>query len=244
MAKNNKDEGFLSSNTVIYVLLGLLVVGAYFLGVYKTKYESMSGDGTAQVQEKKNSPAPEGKKTELSDSDWQKLQENPAEAIGDPEAPVMMVEFTDYQCPFCKRYFEQTYSKVKSEYVDSGQVYYIIRDLPLSIHDNAEAAAAAARCAGQEGEYVAMHDMLFANQSEWEGLSDPTETFVQYGREIGVETASCLESQEVQQAVQDDLQLARSVGATGTPTFFINGQVLVGAQPFSSFQDVIEGQLE
>lgn len=239
-----KNEGFLESNNniVVYTLLVLLVVGAYFLGVYKTKYDNLSG-GTAKVEDSKQAPTEE-KKSELSESDWDKLQEDPAATMGDPNAPVVMVEFTDYQCPYCEKYVSQSFPGIKEKYIDTGKVYYIIRDLPLGFHQNAEKAAVAARCAGKEDKYSEMHDLLFEGQSDWEKMSDPTETFVEYGKEIGVDVASCLSDDSIAKAVKDDSKLAQSVGATGTPTFFINGKVLIGAQPLSSFEGMIEAELK
>lgn len=229
-----------------YLLVALLIVGAYFLGVYKTKADLFSaGSGTtAQGGTAAQGDALPEAPTQLPDDDWQKLLVDPAYAFGEDNAPVTIVEFTDYQCPFCQRAFQQTYPQLVSDYVDSGKARYLIRDLPLTgLHPNAEDAAVAARCAGKEGKYLEMHDMLFENQQAWEGLSDAAATFAQYGDSLGINIRSCQNDTSVLDAVQADEQLAASLGATGTPTFFINGQLLVGAQPYASFQQVIEEQL-
>ena len=95
-----------------------------------------------------------------------------AAELGDPSAPVRIVEFTDYQCPFCYRHFLETMPQIIAELVESGRVYYQIKDLPLEqLHPNARVAAAAARCGGDQGDYWAMHDALFDNQSEWAPLA-------------------------------------------------------------------------
>jgi protein-disulfide isomerase len=156
------------------------------------------------------------------------------------------VEFTDYQCPFCKQAYETTYPQIMSEYVDVGKVRYLIRDLPLSFHPNAKPAALAARCAGDQGKYLEMHDTLFTNQEEWINLSDPGEEFKGYAQELGLsgEFASCYDEDRYGDVIDDDVALANSVGATGTPTFFINGKPLIGAQPYSAFQAAIEAELE
>lgn len=89
---------------------------------------------------------------------------------GDANAPVTIIEFTDYQCPFCSRHFEQTFGQIESEYIDTGKVKYVVRDFPLGFHPNAQKAAEAAECAGDQGRYWEMHDQLFSNQGEWSGL--------------------------------------------------------------------------
>lgn len=242
------SEGLLGKNSnqlVNYLMIGLLVVGAYFIGVYKTKADLLSGGGSpAQVaQVGGDAPTAPEAKSELTDDEWESVLVDPAYAMGDENAPVTLVEFTDYQCPFCKRYYDQTYAQLVSDYVDSGQVRYLVRDLPLSFHPNAEPAAVAARCAGQQGKYIEMHDLLFQNQDEWSTLSDATDTFVGYGNQIGVNISSCMNDESVVSAVREDATLASTVGATGTPTFIINGKILVGAQPTSSFVSLIEGEL-
>lgn len=234
-----------SSQLVNYLMIGLLVVGAYFIGVYKTKADLLSGGAQpAQVAEVGGDQptAPEAK-AELTDEEWQSILVDPAFAMGDENAPVTLVEYTDYQCPFCKRYYDQTYSQLISDYVDSGKVRYLVRDLPLSFHPNAEPAAVAARCAGQQGRYQEMHDLLFENQEEWAELSDATSTFVDYANQIGVNITACMSDESVVASVREDASLASNIGATGTPTFVVNGKILVGAQPTSSFVTLIEGEL-
>ncbi len=230
-------------NTAMVILL---VVGAYLLGTYKTKVEYLEkGVGLGAGVPTAQAPAVE-EKTVLSDDEWNKVLENPVYAKGEEGAKVTIVEFTDFQCPFCKRYVDETYDLILKNYVETGKARYLYRDLPLDFHVNAEAAAVAARCSVAGGKFDAMHAELFANQDAWGALPDPTETFVGYAVKVGLAQDSfrtCLGSAEIKSAVQADLALANQVGATGTPTFIINGQVLVGAQPYSSFEALIESQL-
>lgn len=234
-----------NSSLVNYLMIGLLVVGAYFIGVYKTKADILDrGGNPAQVaQVGGEQVAPPESKTSLTDDEWQSVLADPAFAVGDENAPVTIVEFTDYQCPFCKRYFDDTYSTLISQYVDTGNARYVMRDLPLSFHPNAEPAAVAARCAGRSGKYLEMHDLLFETQDEWSSLSDATDKFIEYGNDLGVDISSCMSDEDVIAAVRDDAALASTVGATGTPTFIINGEVLVGAQPTATFTNLIDGLL-
>jgi len=163
--------------------------------------------------------------------------------LGNPDAPVTIVEYTDYQCPFCLRHFQQTFPLLKANFIDTGQVRYVFKDLPLtSIHPQAFAAAEAARCAGEQEAYVAMHDLLFAKQSEWGGRSDAAGLFSQYAAQLELDTAQfdvCLSSGKYEAAITADLQEGLGFGVRGTPTFFINGNYLAGAQPYSVFEQII-----
>ncbi len=90
--------------------------------------------------------------------------------LGSANATITLIEFTDYQCPFCSRHYNQTYNQIKKDYIDTGKVKFYLRDFPLNFHPNAQKAAEAARCAGDQGKYWEMHDELFSKQSEWSGL--------------------------------------------------------------------------
>ena len=166
-----------------------------------------------------------------------------AYAIGSPDAPVTIVEFTDYQCPYCSRHFLQTYSQIKENFIDKGLVYYVFHDFPLtSIHPQAELAAEAARCAGDQNAYVEMHNALFANQGDWSGHSDAAALFAGYATDLGLDEtafAACLDSNTHQTKVYEEIDLGSSLGVNGTPAFFINGYFLNGAQPYSTFEEAI-----
>ncbi len=164
-------------------------------------------------------------------------------SIGDPNAPVTIVEYTDFQCPFCSRHFQETYPQIKENYVDEGLVLYVFKDFPLNnIHPQASLAAQAARCAGDQDAYSEMHDILFARQNEWSGKS-PVDIFAGYADELGLDSAAleqCLASETYADAVDADLQEGVQLGVTGTPAFFINGYSVSGAQPYSLFEQAIE----
>jgi len=165
---------------------------------------------------------------------------------GSDDATVTIVEFTDFECPFCERYYTDTYGQIISDYVDTGKVKYIYRDLPLPFHANAENAAVAVRCAAREGKFEEMHNMIFENQSSWAEEADANKTFVSYGTKLGIAAGtmqSCMSDESVLTEVQADNQLASTLGANGTPTFIVNGTLLVGAQPYAAFQAAIEAEL-
>lgn len=173
---------------------------------------------------------------------------------GNPNAPVTMVEFSDFQCPFCERFFTQTLPQIQQNYVDSGKVKLVYRDFPLeSIHPNAKAASIAAECADDQKMFWQYHDKLFGGQAQWASLSasDATNTFKQYATELGLNSEnfnSCLDSPKISDEIDQDLQNGSNYGVTGTPAFFIgndkDGYVMViGAKPFSAFQQAIDKEL-
>jgi len=173
--------------------------------------------------------------------------------IGDPDAPITIVEFSDFQCPFCLRFHEQTLPAIMENYVNTGKVNFVYRDLPLDFHPNANPASIAAECANEQGKFWEYHDVLFQNQAQWQGLGP--EDFVsnakQFATDIGLGSASfetCLSSSKTASKVSQDSRDAASYGATGTPTFFIGNEKdgfvkIVGAQPYSVFEAEIDSQL-
>lgn len=167
-----------------------------------------------------------------------------AYSIGAADAPVVIVEFTDFQCPFCSRHFLETFPQIKENYVDTGKVRYVFMDFPLSsIHPQAQAAAEAARCAGDQDAYLPMHDLLFARQGEWNGRQDAATIFRAFANELGLDASvfgACLEERTHEAAVLADLEQGAALGVDGTPAFFLNGNFLSGAQPYEIFQQTIE----
>ena len=173
---------------------------------------------------------------------------------GDVNAPVTMVEFSDFQCPFCSRFAEQTLPLIEENYVNTGKVKLVYLDLPLdNIHPNARFTHIAAECADEQGKFWEYHDMLFSAQRQWGNLSPDAldSQLKQYASALEMnpqEFESCLLSPEIANEVDDDLSQAAQHGATGTPTFFIgnadDGFIrVVGAQPYDVFQSIIDAQL-
>ena len=165
---------------------------------------------------------------------------------GEVDAPVTIVEFTDYECPFCGRHFQQTMPLIIQNYVDTGKVKYVVMDFPLtSIHPEAVGAAEAARCVGEQAGntgYFEMHDKLFGNQQL---LSDAS--YKKWAREItgvnGVQFDTCLDSGKYTEDVLADQAYGQTLGVQGTPASFVNGQLVSGAVPYSQFEALIEAEL-
>ena len=174
--------------------------------------------------------------------------------IGNPDAPITIIEFSDFQCPFCARFHVQTLPQILDEYVEQGKVKLVFRDFPIqSIHPNALPASAAAECANEQGKFKEMHDTLFEKQNEWNKLAtaDAISLFSTYASDIQMDQStfdSCLTSGKYIDEIKNDLDDGREYGVSGTPGFFIGnddvGYVeLKGAQPFESFKKVIDIQL-
>ena len=175
--------------------------------------------------------------------------------IGSPNAPITIIEFSDFQCPFCARFHIQTLPIIMDEYINEGKVKLVFRDFPIqSIHPNAVLASVAAECANEQEKFKEMHDILFERQKEWSNqeTGGAIELFNQYAREMELKQEqfeSCLTSAKYVEEIQKDLNDGRTYGITGTPGFFIgNDEIgfveLKGAQPFESFKKVIDSQLK
>lgn len=163
---------------------------------------------------------------------------------GDVNAPVVMVEFSDYECTICARFYTETLALIEKDYIDTGKVKLVYKDFPLSFNPNAQKAAEAARCVrvqlGDEG-YWKMHDLLFENQ---QSLSE--ENYKTWARSLkanGDKFDKCLDSGEFASAVQDDFLYGQQLGVSGIPGFFINGKIVRGAQPYSVFKQLIDAEL-
>ena len=160
---------------------------------------------------------------------------------GDINAPVTIIEFSDFECPFCGKYVAETYPQIVKDYVDTGKVRYVFRDFPLDFHPDAQKAAEAAECAGEQGMYWEMHDYLFANQ-DYLGIS----YLKGFAADLKLDTDKfdeCLDSGAMEEEVLADLLEGQSYGVSGTPGFFINGKLISGAQPYEVFVQEIEAAL-
>ena len=160
---------------------------------------------------------------------------------GDDNAPITIIEFSDFECPFCGRFYTQTLPQLEENYIKTGKAKLVFRDFPLSFHQNAQKASEAAECAKDQDKFWEYHDHLFVNQ---QSLSDSA--LKGYAKTLGLDTAKfdkCLDSGEKASEVQADFAAGSAAGVSGTPSFFINGVKLVGAQPFAAFQQIIDAEL-
>lgn len=170
--------------------------------------------------------------------------------LGNPNAPVAFVEFSDFQCPFCRRFYRETLSQIKERYIKTGKVKFVYRDFPISsIHDMAETYAEAGECAEDQGKFWPMHDKIFEEQGKRGSgtISGITASDVKrWARDIGLDGAAfdqCLDSGRHASEVAKDYQDGQALGVTGTPATFINGRLVVGAVPYAQFEGLIEQAL-
>ena len=170
--------------------------------------------------------------------------------LGNKDAKITIVEFSDFECPFCQRYVDDTSQKIYDAYIKTGKAKLYYRHYPLNeIHPNAQKAGEASECANDQGSFWEYHDVLFETQAAWSGLSGTTtiDHFVDLADQLGLDITqfrSCLDSDKYKKKVEDDTAAGSEAQVNGTPTFFINGQRLVGAQPFSAFQKLIDQELK
>lgn len=227
------------------------MVGAFAIGSMWTELKLLRQEKGQQAVKQETGGGETGEVVKVS------VDDDPV--LGDEKAPVTMIEFSDYECPFCKRHFDQTFGQLKEKYIETGKVKLVYRDLPLSFHDPmATKEAIAANCAREQGGdegYFLYHDEIFERTvSNGNGLNDQDlETIAGV---VGLnlsEFSICLKDKNQEAEVKKDVADAGKIGASGTPTFFIGksskngvieGEILVGAQPLSVFETVIDKYLE
>lgn len=158
--------------------------------------------------------------------------------IGDEDAPITIVEWSDYECPFCARFYNDAYQDIKENWIDTGKAKLVFRDFPLSFHANAQKAHEAAECAGDQDMYYDMHNLLFEN-----GVSGGVASFKTYAADLGLDQATfddCLDSGKHEAEVKKDMADGMKAGVQGTPGFIIEGQLISGAQPYAVFEQLLE----
>lgn len=235
---------------LVVVLLVLSVVNFYGTFRVANALNSLAGSAVAapSAGNEQAPPTPSGP-VDVS------LDDDPV--LGESNAKVTIVEFSDYQCPFCRKFWTETFGQLKSEYIDTGKVKFVYRDFPLEgLHPAANIAGQAAECVrslGGDAAYWQMHDKLFTEQNILDSGSpngQVTKT-VQFGapelkkwaQELGFDIGTCLDSGQFVKEVQADTAEGASYGVQGTPAFFVNGNLLSGAYPFAAFKQLIDQEL-
>jgi protein-disulfide isomerase len=169
--------------------------------------------------------------------------------LGDPKAKVTIIEFGDYQCPSCRMFWKETEPKLKKDYIDTGKVKLVFRDFPIvEIHPEAVVAAIAAQCAADQGRYWQFHDKVFREQDRRgeDVIRFKVADLKKWGKDVGVDTAGfdqCIDSTRYKDEVAKDHSDGADVGIRGTPSFFINGRFVGGAQPYPVFKKIIDEEL-
>jgi protein-disulfide isomerase len=167
-------------------------------------------------------------------------------SMGRTDAPVVIVEYTDYQCPFCNRFYTTTFNELKKQYIDTGKLRFISRDFPLEFHQHSLKAAEATRCAGEQDKFWQLKDALMLNYSR---MSPDLITSLAKDAKIDMSTfQACMDSGRYVSGIKEGIAAAGAIGINGTPSFVIGtvkgdrleGYLLVGAQPLSGFESLIK----
>lgn len=205
------------------IIAGALIAGAVF-------YTRQNPPAPAPAER----PAAAATAPALSDAIVKNLADDDP-FLGDPAAPVTVVEFGDFQCPFCGRFFQGAERQIIDEYVKTGKVKFVYRDFPLTaIHEEAQKSAEAAACAHEQGQFWKYHDLLFARQGE---LS--LKNYKAWAAEIHLNTAAfnqCLDSGKTAPEIAKDAADGEAAGVSGTPATFVNGRIVEGAVPFEDYR--------
>lgn len=245
MSKNNQKSVFelvknLKPNQLLYVLLLVLM---FFVGYLFSK---------VQYLEQKNTPTQLG--NNVAPQVPQAAQPTPGKVnvgtgdfppLGNKDAKVTIVEFADFQCPFCEKLYSDALASIKKDYVDTGKAKLYYRNWAF-LGQESVWAAEASECANEQGKFWEFHDYLFNHQGGENQGAFSKENLKGFAASLGLDTqqfSSCLDSDKYKNAVEKDLSDGKAAGVSGTPATFINGNVLVGAQPYSAFKDLIDKEL-
>jgi protein-disulfide isomerase len=167
-----------------------------------------------------------------------------ARVLGRRDAPVTIYEMSDFQCPFCRRHALETFPILKREYIETGKVRYVFINFPITeIHPNALPAAELGLCAARQHKFWPLHDLLFRTQNSWAPLSNPEAALLSLADSVGMNrqaTLACLADTTVAAAVEAEAVASVRTGANATPSFYIEGGLLVGAQPIEVFRPILD----
>jgi protein-disulfide isomerase len=165
--------------------------------------------------------------------------------LGDNNAKVLVVEFADYQCPFCEKFFTDSMPQIKKDYIDTGKIKFAFRDSAF-LGQESNDSANAARCANDQGKFWDFHDYLYTHQGAENSGAFSKDNLKSFGAAVGLNTSQfnqCIDSGKYATAVTNDTTAGKNLAVDGTPTVFINGTKLVGAQPYAVFKAAIDQEL-
>lgn len=165
---------------------------------------------------------------------------------GDPAAPIVMIDFSDFGCPYCGNHSRQTLPELDREFISTGKVFYKYVPLVMGSFPNGDTGAQAAECAAEEGKFWPMHDRLYEGQTEWRKNDNPTPVYQRYARELGLDAtrfAACLADGRTDGRTKRASAVAQRLGIRATPTFTIDGEGIEGALPLDIFQEFLRMKL-
>lgn len=224
------------------VLMGLLLVASFLLGMLFTKVQYLQGgsalpSGATAGQQGAQVTTTPGKPVDVS------VGNLPVQ--GNKDAKVKVIEFADFQCPFCEQWFKTVESQLVTDYVKTGKIAFYWRDYPF-LGQESNYAASAARCANEQGKFWDFHDYLYNNQGQENSGAFSKDNLKKFAATLGLNTDqfnACLDADKYSKDYQADLADGQKAGVNGTPTVFVNGVAIVGAQPYSAFKQAIDAAL-
>lgn len=227
------------------VLMVLLLVASFLIGMLYTKVQYLEGNGaaapsrpTAGTQQAGAQVTPGAKVANVA--------QGPYSALGNPNAKVKVVEYADFQCPFCEQWFTNVWPQLKKDYVDTGKIAFYFDNYPF-LGQESNWASEAAYCANDQGKFWDLHDYLYTHQGQENSGAFSKANLEQFAATLGMDTSkfnNCLDTDQYSKQIASDLSDGQKAGVNGTPTVFINGTPVVGAQPYSAFQTVIDQELK
>ncbi len=239
--QNTKTEEVSKAATKLdytkFLLPGAILLAALIISGTLIFTRSQGGPGTAQIG---GTPQEQGKPADI------KINSDD-HVLGNKDAKVAIVVYADFRCPFCEKHYTQTEKQLIADYVDTGKARFIFRNFAF-LGQQSTWASEAAECAAEQSKYWDYYNWLFSNQAPESDLNYYSKTnLTKYAGQVGLNTtqfASCLNSDKYAKRVADDSASGKAIGVTGTPTTFINGQKIVGAQPYENFKQAIDTLLK
>lgn len=226
--------------TVGLILIGVLA--GYIVGRFELTSLSFEINNNIQP-ENKNQQTEQAHNAKQDDAT---ISTDDDPALGNEDAPITIINFSDYQCSFCKKFYQDIFPQLNEDYIQEGTVRYVFRDFPLSIHPKAQYAHYAAECAKDQQAYWEMHNILFEKQEQWVESENIMEELGSYAQELNFNTKvfnECMSSEKHRDEIAKDRQDALIYGFKGTPTLVVNGTILRGITSYEKLQEVIEKTL-
>jgi len=239
--KHRSDDSFTISKVTLWQLATLIFVVLFVISLLTGGFGGALSEKTMKAAAP-SAKAPAAKAPSNNNAPTVEVNLEGTHMLGDEDAPVTIVEWSDFQCPFCGKFYSESEKRIIEEYVNTGKVKLAYKQFPLdSLHPQATPAAVASECAAEQGKFWEYHDLIFENQRS---ISDAN--LKKWAGDLGLNQAQfddCLDSNKYLDKVKADLAEGQAAGIRGTPGFIINGKLISGAQPFSVFQSAIEAEL-
>lgn len=223
------------------VLMGLLLVAAFLLGMLVTKVQYLSGTAAPTPAGQQQA----GAQPSVAPGTPVNVSVGNLPVMGNKDAKVKVIEFADFQCPFCEQWFKNVEPSIINDYVKTGKIAFYWRDYAF-LGQESNDAANAARCANEQGKFWDFHDYLYNHQGQENSGTFSKDNLKKFAADMGLNTDqfnSCIDSDKFSKDVQTDLSDGQKAGVNGTPTVFVNGVAIVGAQPYSAFKSAIDAAL-